>query len=170
MSLLRSRGAFAVLSAGLSWAGFSAHLARAEIAPPIVFLPIDPGAYYAAQSVFVVPVLFALWIVFARVALWIGGDRASDGQKARIQDRLGALYGGSLALFFVLPEWLAFGLGGLPALRLAARVSPPVVLGVLMVVGPRILVKDAGVSPFRGALAIGVGILAQALLGALFLR
>lgn len=163
------RGTRAVLGAGLLWAGFSFHLGLAGHTPPVVFLPIAPERYYLAQAIFVVPGLFVLWKVLSYVAVVASGGKIRATRRV-LSERLGIAYGLGLAAALVIPEWLAFALGGVDGLKIASRVAAPIAALTVFVASTAVIRSERSVSVRRAGLAAFVALVAQGILGASFLR
>ncbi len=131
-------------------------------APSFVGWPVDPQRYYLFEALTLPLLMPALWWVACRVA----------GRIARVPpDTLAAPLARALALptllLLVLPDALAYAIGGMEALTLAARFFGPVLLLALLL--------SAGLSvrrvvPRRGALAGVCSLTVALLLGGLVIR
>lgn len=131
-------------------------------APSFVGWPVDPEHYYLLQGLALPLLMPALWWVACRVAGRIA--RVPAAQLAAPLARALAL---PTLLLLVLPDALAYALGGLPALTLAARFVGPVLLLTLLISAGRSVHR---VAPERGGIAGVCGLLAALLLGGLLIR
>lgn len=164
-----ARGALCVLAAGLLWAGFTGRLGAAGHAPSRVLLPVTPADYYLWQSLFVAPLLVALWWLLSMVAFTATGG-AQRGPATALAARLGVVYGTTLALLFVGPEWIAFEIGGLDGLRRVVRFTGPALAVVVWSWSTLAIRKERSVSWKTAFGAAGLALFTQGALGALFLR
>ncbi|MFT5685351.1 MAG: hypothetical protein ACI8RZ_006302 [Myxococcota bacterium] len=131
-------------------------------APSFVGWPIDPQRYYLVEALALPVLMPALWWVACRVAARIAAVSPDD--LAVPLSRALAL---PTLLLLVLPDTIAYALGGMPALTMAARTIGPVLLLALLL--------SAGISvhritPKRGALAGVCGLMVALLLGGLVIR
>lgn len=162
-------GVLSVLVAGASWALFSARLHLDGHAPARVLPPFTPETYYRAQAWFVTPLLIALWLALTWVAHRLTGG-AQRGPFAILAGWLGIAYGAALLVCFLGPEWLVYLDLGIEGVRLVMRYTAP-----LLAVGAwtmtTLVLRSVRVVPLRRALGVSfVALLAQALLGAPWLR
>ena len=158
-------GAAALLWSFLSaWMHLDGHAARA------VLLPVDPARYYAVQAVFVGPLLLLLTAVHAAVAHRLArgsGGGVTFRQSWRV---LAAGYGSALLLCYLLPDLIAYGLGGRAWMARAMRYHAPLMpLVMLWISGPP-FARLHGISRARATLWVFLGLLAQLVLGAPWLR
>lgn len=163
------QGAVCVVGSGVFWAAFARELHQAGHAPSRVLLPVAQEEYYRLQSFFVVPVLLVLWGVLALVAHRLTGGR-NQGSLGELAGLLGFAYGLPLLLSFLLPEWIAYGVFGVDGLRQVVRFTAPITGLVTCTLVAWVLRSVRDVSWRRAAGAALAAVLAQAALGAPFLR
>jgi hypothetical protein len=139
------------------------------VAARAVLLPVDPPSYYAAQALFVGPLLVLLATIFAAVAhrLTRGEGR---GTWRELWPPLAATYAGVLLLCFLLPDWIAYLLAGRHGMARAMRFYAPLTpLGIILGAAWH-LHRRRGVSRGRAALAALAALVAQAAVGVPLLR
>lgn len=151
------------------WAAFTRELYEAGHAPSRMLLPVARGEYYRLQSLFVVPVLLVLWGALTLVAHRFTGGRA-QGSLRELAGPLGLAYGLPLLLSFLLPEWIAYGAFGIDGLRQIVRFTAPITGVLTCALVAWVLRSVRGISWRRAALGAFVAVVAQAVLGAPFLR
>ncbi len=151
-----------VCLAGLAHGALCLRLYADGQAPSFVGWPIDPRRYYLIEAILLPALMPALWWVACRVAGRIAGVSA---------DRLAAPLARALAiptlLLLVLPDALAYGLGGMAGLTAAARFIGPLLLVVLLVSAASAVRR---VAPERGARAGVCALLVALLLCGLVIR
>lgn len=153
--------------AGLAWSALCVWLAIDGHAPSVTLVPIPRDAYYAAQAAFVIPVLLGQWLVLSAVARRIARSAESFRDTAR---RLAPAFAYPVLVFLVVPDAVVYLLWGFDALSQAVRVTAPLLaLGTWAAVTAA-LHRGGGIPLGRSILAALVGLLAQAALGAPFLR
>lgn len=152
-----------VVGAGLAWAGLCLALFAGGHAPSRVLLPVPPGLWYAVQAGTVVPALVVGWLVASGVA-----DRLLPARLglARTASALALPFGGGLLAGLIVPESLAYAVGGFEALR---RVAPfaGLALVVLATGGGAARLRARAPGPPSWPRALGatfVGLLVQAVL------
>jgi hypothetical protein len=169
------QGALCVVGSGVFWAVLTHELHQGGHAPSRVLLPVAREEYYRLQSLFVVPVLLVLWGVLTGVAHVLTRGHGLTGAKAQGSARelvglLGFAYGLPLLLAFLLPEWIAYGIFGIEGLRQVVRFTAPLTALVTCVLVAWVLRAVRAVTWRRAAVAAVAAVLAQAALGAPFLR
>lgn len=165
------RAAWAWLAAlSLAWSALSARLSLDGVPARGVLLPIAPERYYAAQAVFVGPLLALLATVFASVAHRLA--RRADGEvtPGATWAALVPVYAATLLLGLVLPDALFHALGGRSAMTRAMRFYAPLVPLVLTAWATVRLRDLHGRSSARALGGVLAGLLAQLVLGAPWLR
>ncbi len=157
------------LGAGVFWAIFSAWLAvRGEV--PSGPVPWPREWHYAAQAVFVVPWMVVLFSIHVGLSRLIAGRLGGSVEQRLPLERMDRAYGGPLLLCFLVPEAIAYALGGLEALGLVTRFAAPVLVLAVVLATARVISRDTSLSTPRALLASLGGTLGQALVGSLALR
>lgn len=162
-------GLASVVFAGAAWALLSVHLYLDGHAPAWVLPPLRAETYYRAQAWFVAPLLVLLWLVLSWVAYRLSGGRRT-GPFRLLAGWLGVAYALALLVCFLGPEWLVYGGLGIDGLRAVVRYTGPLLALGAWALTTVVLRLVRGVSLLR---AVGVAwgaLLAQALLGALWIR
>ncbi|MDG1481085.1 MAG: hypothetical protein P8R54_15950 [Myxococcota bacterium] len=131
-------------------------------APSFVGWPVDPQHYYLLQGLALPLLMPALWWVACRIA-----GRIARVPTAQLKEPLARALALPTLLLLVLPDALAYALGGMPALTLAARfVGPLLLLTLLLSAG----LSVHRVAPERGGIAGVCGLLVALFLGGLLIR
>lgn len=162
-------GAGCVVLAGLSWAIFAYELHLEGHAPGRVLPPFRAETYYRAQAWFVTPLVVALWLVLSGVAYRLTGGRRG-GPFALLAGWLGIAYGLPLLVCFVGPEWLVYSTLGIEGVRVVVRYTAPLLALGAWATTTLVVRALRPVSPARALGVSFVALLAQALLGAPWLR
>lgn len=169
--LIQDPGPVASLVAlGLTWSILSALLWLDGAHARAVLIPIAPSAYYGAQAIFVGPWLALLATTFALVT---GALARALGGVASLRSTWSALvptWALALLVLFAIPDLvvvLALGREHLPrAMRFYAPLAPV----VITVLASRQVRALHGVTTGRAVLAVVVGLVVQAMVGAILLR
>jgi hypothetical protein len=167
-------GAAAVLTAGLAWAALCTALAEGGHAPSMTMLPITRGQHYRLQAFYVIPLLVLLHAVCVIVCAWVAQGRLRRALGAA-ETRgsvgpLGLALAGPLLLGFILPDAVAYGLGGFQALGRIVRVTAPLTFVTTIALAALVVRATHGVSAARACVSAAAGVLALALIGGPFLR
>lgn len=166
---LRSGVLFVVLAGG-AWALLCAALAIAGHSPTIALVPIPREHYYAAQAVFVVPLLLVAWLlctVIARgVATLLGGSAGFVPAANAIAPALAL----PLLVVFLVPDAIAWMLLGFDGLGAVVRVTGPLSFVAMLVCVTMAIGAASSVSTGRAFVAAFAGVLVQGALAGVFLR
>lgn len=159
-----------VASAGLAWALLCGWLAVEGHAPSVTLIPIPRESYYAAQAVFAAPLILAQFALLGalthRVARALGGSSSlRDTYTA-----LGPAFASPIILLIVIPDVIVLTTAGFAALGSLVRVTAPLLALTTWVTVTVAVRRVCALSAGRAALAAVVGLVAQAALGAPFLR
>ncbi len=154
---------------GVTYAVFSFLLYRSGVAARAVLLPIEPADYYLSQTLFVGPLLVACAALFASVVRGVAAPSTVVTYRDGFH-RLAPLYAWPLLLLFVVPDLCVFLSLGHGSLARAMRFYAPLAPLAIVVLGARCARRLFSISLGRAVVAAIAGLLAQALLGALFLR
>lgn len=165
-----SNGALAVVTAGLVWAALCAVLAADGRAPTVALLPIPHDRYYAAQALFVVPVLLGQWWLASQVSWRIARRLGGTGSWAGTLGPMGWALALPLLVFFLLPDLVVYLAAGFEGLGRIVRFTAPTSLFGAVVLATRVMRRVHGLGWGRAWAAGFAGVLAQAVLGGVFLR
>lgn len=167
------------MRAGLAWVALQGGLGaalllwlaqRGEAPSGPLLLPTPREHYYAVEAAFVLPVRLTMASAFAVAAQGSAKRLGGTGTLAETFDR-GAF---ALALPFLLLWWLPdvvlYATGGFEALTQAVRVLAPLSSLATLALATRAMRGAHGLSRGRAALCALTGCVAQALVGAPFLR
>ena len=159
-----------LLALGLAWSVLSAILWADGAPARAVLLPVEPRAYYGAQAIFVGPWLALLGSLFALVAGAVARALGGVATLRATWSSLVPVWALPLLLLFVVPDLvvvLALGREHLPrAMRFYAPLAPI----VITVLATRRLRALHVVTTPRAITAVLVGLVVQAVVGALLLR
>jgi hypothetical protein len=154
-----------VLSAGGLWALFCAWLWSAGHAPSRTLVPIPRELYYAAQALFVMPLLIAQW----KLATWVGARFGRSSTDALSDGMSQALFAPLLVLL-LLPDVVSYAYFGFASLGPLVRVTAPLTFCASLVLATHHVARASG-RPYARCVGVAFGaLLAQALLGAPLLR
>lgn len=159
------RGVNLLWLSGAVWALFCAWLWSAGHAPSRTFVPIPRELYYAAQALFVIPLLLMQW----KLATWLAARLGGSVPKVLASGMAEAL-AVPLLVLFLLPDLVSYGLFGFGSLGKLVRVTAPLSFVVSLALGTIAVARASGRSYPRSAGAALAALLAQALLGAPILR
>lgn len=162
-------GLATVLIAGAAWALFSAQLYLDGHAPDRVLPPLRAETYYRAQAWFLAPLLVCLWLVLSWVAYRLTGG-LRRGPFRLLAGWLGVAYGLALLVCFIGPEWLVYDGLGIAGVRAVVRYTGPLLVLGAWALTTVVLRFVRGVPLLRAVGIALVALLAQALLGAPWLR
>lgn len=164
------RAAFAVLTAGACWALLCGLLALGDHMPSRGAWGIPREQHYWAQALFVTPLLLVQWLCCAAV-VWcvLGGARRGVG-FAQVAGRLGPALAWPLCALVLLPDLIGYLIAGFEALARLVRITGGLCLVTSMLLVARSLRVLGGVTRARAGVASALGVIAQALLGAVWLR
>lgn len=164
-----SDGAYAVLQLGVAWSALSLWLYLEGHGPSFSLLPIAKGDYYLAQAVFVVPLTLALWWLMSTIACAVARAREPE-RRAAAFSALGHAYAAPLLFAFILVDAVIFGAAGFAAMGRYIRFYAPIAPIWALVAATRALRNALGVTTGRALAACALAMLAQALVGGVFLR
>jgi len=158
----RALGLVAVV--GLAWSLLSLALWRAGHAPAVDIGPLPHADWYLWQGLMLPLLLPLLFAIHAGITVRIAGPaRGGWGGLARA-------YSASVLLMLVLPEAVALVVGGPAALSAVARFSGAGMPMAALAATTWVLHRERGIGMVEGAGRALPGLLAQAVLGAVFLR
>jgi hypothetical protein len=159
---------FALVSLGATYAVFSYLLHQAGIAPRAVFLPIDPHAYYFAQTFFVAPLLAVLAALFSVVLhLLLPKRDVTIGEALRT---FVPTYAWPLLFLFVIPDLVVYLTLGHGALARAMRLYGPLAPVAIVVLASAAARRRYGAGHARVVFSSFVALVIQAVAGAPLLR
>jgi hypothetical protein len=167
---MRTGLAWVALQGGLG-AALLLWLARRGEAPsgPLL-LPIPRENYYAVEAAFVLPVRLAMASAFALAAHGSAKRLGGAGSLAETFDRGASALALPFLLLWWLPDVLLYATGGFEALTRAVRVLAPLSSLASLALAMRAIRGAHGLSLGRTSLCALAGWVAQALVGAPFLR
>jgi len=157
-------GAAAIALLGVAWGLLCALLWSSGRAPHAVLLPVPPHAYYLFQALITIPVLLALWWLFAALA-----GRLAGGVTPATRTALGFAYAVPM-LAHVAVEGVGYLLLGFDALALIAAISLPAASLWVWALSAVALKELHGCGWGRAVGASFAGLLVQAALGSVVLR
>jgi hypothetical protein len=138
--------------------------------PAVTLVPIPRADYYAAQALFVVPVLLALWTLCAAVAYRLARALGGTGSFGGTANAIGIALALPLAVLFLVPDFVAYGLAGFDALGLVVRVTAPLSFAATLWLATIAVGVACSVTGWRAFVAAAAGGIAQALVGGILLR
>ena len=159
-----------VTSAGFGWALLCAWLALEGHAPSVTLVPIPAESYYAAQALFVVPVVLAQYAVLGAVAHAMARALGGSGEQRDTLARLGPAFALPILLVLVIPDAVVLAAAGFDALGALVRITAPLLALTTWALATMAVRRACRLSTGRGALAALTGLIAQAALGAPLLR
>jgi hypothetical protein len=162
-------GAWALVFVGLTWSALLLALDRGGHAPSFVLGPLPKERYYAAQALFVTPLLVLLAAVLAVVAHGAARALGGCGRLAQGAGRLGLALAAPL-LLYVLVDAAVYAAAGFGALGPVARVGLPFAFLWTLALSALALRRVYGLRLGRALLAAFAGLLAAGALGGPFLR
>lgn len=165
-----SKGALAVVAAGLLWAALCAVLAADGRAPTVTLLPVPRERYYAAQALFVVPVLLGQWWIASQVSWRLARRLGGTGTWAGTLGPMGWALALPLLVFFLLPDLVVYLTAGFEGLGRVVRFTAPTSLLGAVVLATRVMRRVHGLGGGRAWAAGLAGVLAQAVAGGVLLR
>jgi len=157
-------GAAAIALLGVAWALLCVLLYSSGRAPHAVLLPIPAGSYYLFQAAVTIPVLLALWWLFAELA-----GRLAGGVDPATRTALGFAYAVPM-LAHVAVEGVGYLLFGFDTLAVIAAISLPAASLWVWALSAVALKERRGVGWGRAIAASFAGLLVQAALGSVVLR
>ena len=159
-------GAASVVGMALLFAAFDVWLYLDGHQPSFTGNGIGAEHYYLWQAVFLTPLMFIGWLLFGGVAHATAqklGD--GDGDLSATAARLGRFYGASIGLLYVLPDIIAYAIGGFDALAPVMKVTTPLCFFALVTLSTwsvhashEISWPGAVVSVFSGLIVQGVAV------------
>jgi hypothetical protein len=160
-------GLSAVAVLGIFWSIFCVLLWMNGEAPSFVLVPIPRADYYLIEGLLMTPLLSALFWIHSEIAHRIA---KGEGTEAGARTALGFAYAAPMLCAHVLPELVAFLIGGFDTMALVGRFS--LGIGALWVWAlSAIALKIVhGASWPRAIGASFAGLFVQALAGSLVLR
>lgn len=159
-----------LVALGIAWSFLSFLLWRDGAPARAVIIPIDPRAYYGAQALFVGPWLALLGTMFATVA---GGMARAWGGTASLRATWSALvpiWALSLLALFVVPDLVVVLALGREQLPRAMRFYAPLAPLVIATLATRRLRALHAIPVGRALVAVVLGLIIQASIGAILLR
>lgn len=163
-------GAVYVLLAGGGWALLCAALATAGHSPSIALVPIPREHYYAAQAVFVVPLLLASWLLCAALARGVARILGANGGFVPAANAIAPALALPLLVVFLVPDAIAWMLLGFEALGAVVRVTGPLSFAAMLVCVTVAVRAASSLSTGRAFVAAFCGVFAQGALAGVFLR
>lgn len=151
-------------SAGAAWSGLCLALHHGGHVPSGPTLVVPPGRWYLMQAAILPPLLVGLWwvvVVVTRRMVPPGPDLATPLARA---------YAGSVAGGLVAPESVALFVGGPDALRRVAPFAAAMLLGSAWISVAVVLRRGRSLGWWSSIVRSLPGLVAQAALGAPFLR
>jgi hypothetical protein len=158
------RAGLAVAATGVLWAGLCLSLFASGHAPSGPTGPLSREHWYLAQAALLPLLLPALWwlqVAVTRRVLPAGSDPAAA---------LGWAYAGAVCFALVLPEAAAFLSGGMTALRSVAPIAGAAMVLAAWGGAAAALRRVRGIGWGEAVARSLPGLLAQAIVGAPFLR
>jgi hypothetical protein len=160
----------ALLAASIAWAVLCLVLALGGHAPSVVLIPIPRESYYLAQAAYVVPLSFVLWGICSLVAQWVATKLGGSGSLVQTARGMAFALAAAIGLALVIPDLIIYGAFGFSALARAVRITAPLMALTATLIAAR-AVRDGHALSWPRALASGAsGVLAQGLVGGIFLR
>jgi len=159
-----------VLALGALYAAFSRLLHAGGHAPKVTLVPIPKEQYYLWQSLFIVPLFVALWLIYGLVAhalSRLAGGRASLGASLAV---LGVAYAVPLACLFVIPDLIVYLAFGHAALAKAMRFYAPLAMIACVTLSALALMEAHQLSRPRAIAIALAGLVVQGALGGVLLR
>lgn len=162
---MRAAASLALL--GALWAGLSAWLARDGVPARFPLLPVAAEDYYAFQAVVVTPVVALLATLFAAIVHALSPRGVAF---ARTWAVLVPAYALPLALGLVVPDLIAYAVGGVPAMTNGMRFYAPIAALAIVASSVRRVRAMHGTSTVRAIAIVVVALIVQAAAGAPILR
>lgn len=97
-----------VTATGLVWSALSFALARANHSPTAPFLLLNREGYYAAQTWFLTPVVWLMWLVLGSVAHAIARHFRREALRSDTLVAVAPALAVPILVLWVLPDWLAY--------------------------------------------------------------
>jgi hypothetical protein len=166
---LRS-GALFVLAAGGAWALLCAALAIAGHSPSVAVVPIPREHYYAAQAVFVVPLLLVSWLLCSTIAERVGRFLGGQGGFVPAANGIAPALALPLIVVFVVPDAIAWALLGFDGLGAVVRVTGPLSFLAMLVLATMAVRAASSLSYGRAFVAAFAGVFVQGALAGVLLR
>lgn len=164
-----SPGASAVALLGIVWGMLCLLLWNGGHEPHFLLVPVPPGQWYLVQGLLSLPLLTALWWLFSEASHRLARAAGGTGSEPGVRAALGFAYAGPM-LLHIGAETMAFLAAGMPGLSATARISMPLAALGVWVLSSLALMETHRVRAPAAAGAAFVGLLVQALVGALVLR
>jgi hypothetical protein len=160
----------ALAAASGLWAVLCLVLALGGHAPSVVLVPIPRDRYYLAQALFVVPLSFALWGICAVVAQSVARRLGGSGTLRDTSRAMALALAAPIALTLVIPDLIIYGAFGFDALGRAVRVTAPLTALASTLLAARAVRRHHALGWPRAFAAGALGVIAQAVVGGVFLR
>lgn len=164
-----SPGASAMALLGIVWGVLCLLLWNGGHEPHFLLVPIPPEDWYLVQGLLSLPLLTGLWWLFSEASHRLARAAGGVGQEPAVRAALGFAYAGPM-LLHVGAELAAFLARGMPGLSATARVSMPLAALAVWGLSTLALVECHKLRALPATGAAFVGLLLQALVGALVLR
>lgn len=164
------RGAASVAVAGAAWAVLCLVLAADGHAPSVTLVPIPREHYYLAQAAFVLPLLLAQWGLCVAATQTVAKALGGRGEVVPTANGLGLALAAPLLLLFLLPDAVAYAVGGFAWLGPLVRVTSPLAFVATIGVATVVVRVGHGLARGRAFVAALAGVVVQAALGGVLLR
>jgi hypothetical protein len=170
LALRRWSGLSAVVVAGTCWALLCGMLALHGHAPSRAGLWLEPRHQYAAQAGFVIPLLTLQWLLCCGVTARLLRTFGAQVDWIATANRLAFALALPLIGLLLVPDLVVYAALGFGALGKLLRVTGPLCLLASIATATLALRALVPLSTARVCAASTLGVLAQALLGGLWLR
>jgi hypothetical protein len=156
--------------AGACWALLCGLLAVQGHAPSRAAIGLEPRHHYAAQAVFVTPLLSLQWLVCCSVTARVLRAFGAVVNWVATANRLALALALPLIGLLLVPDFVVYATLGFGALGKLLRITGPLCLLASIAIATLALRALYPLSTARVCAASALGVLAQALLGGLWLR
>lgn len=170
LRLERHRGLASMVFAGALWAALCAWLAI-DGQSPSKATPFIPGEkHYLMQAVYILPLLLVGWQIFGRVAFRLVRRAGGGATKTQTLQVTGLCYGLSLALLFVVPDLVVYGLQGFSGMGPLLRFTGPLVLVVALGSSVWAVARLNGMAVSRALFPVAIAFVVQLAVVSTFVR
>jgi hypothetical protein len=163
-------GASAVIGAGACWAVLCGLLAQHGHAPSRAGFGLAPRHHYAAQAAFVIPLLALQWLVCCGFTWRVLRAFGAEVDWVAIANRLAFALALPLVGLLLVPDFVVYAALGFGALGKLVRITGPLCLIASIATATLALRALIPLSTMRVCAASALGVVAQGLLGGLWLR
>lgn len=163
-------GGSAVALLAIGWSVLLLLLWSGGHGPSVVLLPIERESYYLLQGLVMMPLLTGLWWLSSEIAHRLAVRADGQGSEAGTRSALGFAYAAPMLIAHVLPELVAYLVGGFETMALVGRITLGLASLWVWALSAAALRIAHGV---RVPVAIGasfVGLFVQALAGGVIIR